>query len=254
MIENSITLCSMSRRFSGYQKLVEQFEETIPEIIKQYIVFVNDDSLKSLYKSLENQNKKIKCVFAKEDFVFKNGHDKVYNMLSSIASTDWILKLFDSDKIEINKELFKKEFEEAQKKNVNIFGIPTYMQRGDSHEIKYQLYKKSVAEYKDCVHENLIFNQQPIAYDLKSLSVIHENAIDEKSKNLKKDEEGFIILEKTEEGTDSDLRNLLYEQFTWRIVHGELNHQYKAWFDKHYQKNKELVDWYYERAKQKYNL
>jgi len=42
-------------------------------------------------------------------------------MLASFSKTNWILKLFDSDKIEIDVELFKKEFEEAQKKNVNLF-------------------------------------------------------------------------------------------------------------------------------------
>ncbi len=252
-MNNKITIVSMSRRFDGYMKLIEQFESIIPEIIEQYIVFVNDNQIKSLYKSLENQNKKVKCIFAKEDFVFKNGHDTVYNYLDSLAQTNWILKLFDTDRIELNSQEFIQEFETFNKETI-IFGIPTYMQRGDVWETKYQLYKKGNTIWKDCVHENLLFNTEPKAYDLKSFKVYHENAIDDISKNLKKDNEGFIILEKTEEGSDSDNRNLLYEYFTWKIVHGEFTHQHKQWFDKHYSKNKELIDWYYNRAKEKYNL
>jgi hypothetical protein len=251
---NKISVVSMSRRFEGYCKLVEQFENIIPNFIEQYIVFVNDDKLKSLYKSLENQNKKVKCVFANENFVFKNGHSVVYNYLDSLVQSEWILKLFDTDRIELDIELFKKEFEKSQEKNVNIFGIPTFMQRGEVWENKYQLYKKGIANWHDAVHENLIPNVQLISYDLKSFKVYHENSLDNNSKNLKKDNEGFLILEKTEEGTDSDNRNLLYEFFSWKIVHGELNHQHKQWFDTHYSKNKNLIDWYYERAKKKYNL
>jgi len=81
------------------------------------------------------------------------------------------------------------------------------------------------------------------------------NALDPASnEELEKTADGFIILKKTEEGTDSDLRNLLYETLTWRIVHENGRQQHRGWFLRHYEINHEVVDWYYHRAKQKYNL
>jgi hypothetical protein len=86
------------------------------------------------------------------------------------------------------------------------------------------------------------------------MKVQHRNAIDSKSQNLKKNPEGFIILEKTEEGTDSDERNLLYETLTWKIVNENGRHDNPAWFRRHYEINSQVVDWYYLRAKERFKL
>jgi hypothetical protein len=241
----------MSRRFDGYCKLVEQFEHIIPEFIEQYIVFVNDDKLKSLYKSLENQNKKVKCVFANENFVFKNGHDTVYNYLDSLVQSEWILKLFDTDRIELDIELFKKEFEGLNNK-INIYGIPTFMQRGEVWENKYQLYKKGIANWYGILHENLEFNVQLITYDLKSLKVFHENGIDNKSLDVKKTEDGFIILEETFSGEDSHERNVLYESLGYKIVFEGGRHRNRDWFVRNFEINKNLILKYVEEAKKRW--
>ncbi len=48
------------------------------------------------------------------------------------------------------------------------------------------------------------------------------------------------------------LRNLLYEGLTYRIVHEHLQHRYRGWFLRHYEINKEIVNWYYNRAVEKW--
>lgn len=244
-----ITIVSMSRRPDLYKRFINDTENKLGDLIKQYIVFVNKDSIKDFYKQLTLENKKIRTIFASEDFVFKKGHDTVYNYLNQCVNSEYILKLFDTDFIEINKDEFIKELN----LNYDIYGIPTHMQRGNVLEIKYQLYKKGVLLYGGGVHENPFFQRDVSKHELKNFKVYHNNALDDYSKNIKKNKDGFIILEKTEEGSDSDERNLLYEYWTYKIVNGA-PHNALNWFLKHYEINKELIDWYAFRAIKKYNL
>ena len=258
MTNSLITVVSMSRRFEGYQHLVKQLETQIPDLIGQYLVFVNDDSIKDKYRKFSDtflkiklegmivEQSKVRPFFAGSDFVFKHGHDFVYNYLEKNCFTDYILKVFDTDEIVIDPEKFKQEFTLGK----DLYGIPTWMARGDSSEIKYQLYKKDLFKWIGAVHENQEFFRTPTVYDLKGFSVFHRNAVDEASKNVEKNKDGFIILKKVteEENKDSYLRNLLYESLAYRIVYENLPHQNAAWFKQHYQINKEVIDYYYNEA------
>ena len=122
------------------------------------------------------------------------------------------------------------------------------MARGDSREIKYQLYKKNIGNWVGMIHENFEFYSQPTLYDLLSLKVYHKNALDNFSKNLKKTFDGFIILEDCDENSDSYKRNLLYESLTYRIIHENLPHKYRGYLLKHYEINKTIIDKYYQKA------
>ncbi len=252
-IQNSITVVSMSRRTELYQKFILDIESKIGHLIKEYIVFVNDPNIFPFYKNLQNTNNKINVISASEDFIYKYGHDKVYNYLESKVTSQYILKLFDTDLVEINVPEFEKEL--ALEKD--LYGILTYMVRGDSWEQKYQLYKSGLFQWEGCVHENLELldkTTQISQYDLKSFQVFHKNALDKESKELKKTPDGFIILEKTEEGSDSDRRNMLYEYLGFLISSGQVDHKYKGWFEKHYFYNKSIIDLYVARVKERYKL
>lgn len=241
----------MSRRFSRYQSFVENLELQLSPEIKEYIVFVNDKELIPLYKELELHNCKIRVEQASNDFVFRSGHDTIYNYLESISDTKYILKLFDTDTVEVNKDLFLKELE----KDADIYGIDTYMERGEVWEKKYQLYKKGIFKWYGVVHENQHFLiQNPKVENLLGIKVFHRNSIDSESRNLKKTSDGFIILESTKDGSDSDNRNLLYEYFSYIIANENARHDNLNWFKRHYEINKTLIDEYYKRAKEKYNL
>jgi len=285
-----ITIVSMSRRPDLYRDFVKQAESKMGSLIDNYLVFVNDPNFLPFYKNLEASSSKVKVYSAPEDFVYKHGHDKVYNFLESKVQSTFILKLFDTDEIVVNSKLLE---EEIKKTNLDIYGMKTWMQRGDVWEVKYQLYRKGVLRWSGLVHENqesptgrpMMFwpgppeitkstepslsgkpdsihlvpddGKSPIWIfqgALENLKILHHNALDTFSSNLKKTDDGFIILEKTPEGTDSDRRNLLYESLAWRIVNEDLPHSAKGWFQRHYQINKEVIDWYYDRAKKLYKL
>jgi hypothetical protein len=248
-----ISVVSMSRRPVLYKQFVQSMEEQMGTLVLEYLVFVNDKSIYSDYKQLEREfPNKLRVISTEEDFVFKYGHDMVYNFLDKQAKGDYILKLFDTDRIEIDFPTLQKEIESQ----ADIYGIPTYMQRGDVWETKYQLYKKGVLTWFGLVHENQHFNlgnQNLVHVILKGMKVYHENALDPESAKLEK-KNGFIILQKTQEGSDSDSRNLLYETLTWKIVNENGRHDSRQWFVEHYQLNKEIIDDYAFRANKKYNL
>jgi hypothetical protein len=246
-----ITIVSMSRRPEMYRDFVKQSEELMGNLIVSYFVFVNDPILLPFYKNLEQSSPKIKVYNAPEDFVIRYGHDTVYNYLEKLVQTPYILKLFDTDTLEVDSKLFEEEL----KKNLDIYGMETYMERGDVWETKYQLYKKGIMEWFGLVHENQHFKSSiSTPTKLKGLKIYHHNALDTESSNLEKTPDGFLLLKKTQEDSDSDRRNLLYETLTWKIVHENGRQDNPGWFLKHYEYNKPVVDWYYERAKRKYKL
>lgn len=248
-----VTIVSMSRRPDMYRDFVENVEKTMGSLVDAYFVFVNDPQLLPFYKAFELKQGKIKVFNAPEDFVFKYGHDTVYNYLEKQVQTPYILKLFDTDTIEVDPKLLEEEL----KSGFEVYGMETYMERGDVWEVKYQLYKKGVLEWFGLVHENQHYKDKSTVHKaeiLRGLKVYHHNALDQESAKLEKNAEGFIILQKTTEGTDSDRRNLLYETLTWKIVHENGRHDNAGWFHRHYHFNKEIVDWYYERARKKYRL
>lgn len=248
-----ITIVSMSRRPEKYRSFVQHTETVLGSLIKQYLVFTNDPQTYPFYKNLELENPKIKVINGPEDFVYRYGHDTVYNYLEQLVETPYILKIFDTDIIEVNLELFKAEL--LTDPSPDILGMETYMERGDVTETKFQLYRKGILKWYGLVHENQHF-EQPSVYSktTPNLKVYHHNALDPESAVLEKNAEGFILLKKTIEGSDSDLRNLLYETLTWKIVHERGRQDNAGWFHKHYEFNREIVDWYYHRAKKKFKL
>lgn len=242
-----ISIISTTRRPQKYREFVEHIEAELGEFIESYISFVNDYRLRDEYKIIESQFSKVKIIYAPDNFLFKNGFDRVYNMLLKQVKTDYAWMLFDVDKVEVKD---KKKFSDALSGFYNYIGIQTHMQRGDSLEIKYQLYKPDLLRWEGAVHENQVFLGDVKQIDLSPdiISIKHLNVVDSESSKLNKTDDGFIILEKTEEGTDSDKRNLLYESLAYRIVHENLPHRYRGWFLRHYFINKRIIDWYYSRA------
>jgi len=242
----------MSRRLEAYKEFVRHTDELMGEWITQFRVFVNDPETLTGYKELERDVPKIKLFQAPPDFVFKHGHDTVYNFLEKNVESTYILKLFDTDIVYVDHDVFAKELGEGP----DIVGMNTYMQRGNVWEWKYQMYKPNLMKWFGLVHENQVWNSKDLKMiQSEGLKVEHMNALDPESRELEKTPDGqFIILKKTEEGTDSDKRNMLYETLTWKIVHEGGRQQNAAWFHKHYEINREVVDWYYQRAKQKFNL
>ena len=243
----------MSRRFEKYKLFVESLEKTLSNLIIQYRVFINNTNTNYLYQEFEKENSKVKVYLAPEDFVFKNGHALVYNYLEKNISSDYIVKLFDSDEISISDyDLFIKELDE----DFDIGGMSTYMERGNSQEIKYQMYRPNILKWVGHLHENQeIKIQNPKVKNLKYLSVYHHNALDTDSRILEKTEDGFIILTKNEDETsDSFQRNMLYEALTYRIIHENLYHPHIGWYKRHYEINKDVITFYYKKAKEKYKL
>jgi len=245
-----ITVLTASRRPDLYQILVQNLENQLGDLIDEYLVFVNDESQKEKYKKIRFSNSKIRIIFGKEDYIYKMGFDSLYNLLISQTKSKYCFMLFDTDIIEIDKEKFKQELATDK----DLYSFSCYMQRGDVWEEKYQLFKRDLVQWFGLVHENQTFKYPPQIAKLESLKIYHNNSIDKNSENVKKNKDGFIILEKTEEGSDSDKRNMLYETLTWKIVNESGRHQNPAWFKQHYSINKELIDDYYQRAKQKYNF
>jgi hypothetical protein len=249
----TISVVSMSRRPELYFEFVKSLEKSIPDIIAEYIVFVNDPvTLPRYYSFANNDCNKVKILNAPEDFVFKYGHDTVYNYIEKKVIGDYIFKLFDTDVCEIDRDVFIEDL----KLNADIYGMDTFMERGNVWEVKYQLYKRGVLKWMGIVHENQHFLiDSPKKLTLKGLKVYHHNALDpESAEELEKNAEGFIILKPTKEGSDSDRRNLLYETLTWKIVNEGGRHDHLGWFQKHYAINKDMVDAYYKRAKERFKL
>jgi hypothetical protein len=245
-----ITVLTASRRPDLYKNLIANLEDQIGDLVDEYIVFVNDDSLKEEYKKIKYLYSKIKFIFAKEDYIYKMGFDSLYNLLIEQSKSKYCLMLFDTDTIEVNKDLLKQELSEDK----DLYSFDCYMQRGDVWEEKHQLFKKDLVKWFGLVHENQQFNRQPTHSKLTSFKVYHNNSVDKESQDVKKNAEGFIILEKTEIDSDSDKRNLLYETLTWKIVNEGGRHLNAGWFHKHYSINKEIIDEYYNRAKEKFHL
>jgi hypothetical protein len=251
--QRMITVVSMSRRPDLYFEFVKSLEGSIPDLIDEYLVFVNDIVIIPRYYGFANNDcRKVKVVNAPEDFVFRYGHDTVYNYLEKKATSEYILKLFDTDVCDVNHDLLVEDL----KSKADIYGMETYMERGNVWETKLQLYKRGVLAWFGLVHENQKFlsPNPPSVKSSKGLKVFHKNALDPESSTIEKNEDGFIILKKTKEGTDSDKRNLLYETLAWKIVNEGGRHDSLGWFQKHYKLNQEVIDWYYQRAKQKYEL
>lgn len=249
MIQNKISLLTASRRFEGYKNLVKQLESLIPELIEKYIVMVDDSDVLPLYRELKKEINKIIIMPVPYNWIYKNGFDTLYNDLMKAAKTEYCWMLFDCDEVQMDVDQFKEDFEQQP----DIFGYPTHMERGDALETKYQLFKNDgLFSWFGVLHENQKFNIQPKAININSVKILHHNAVDHFSQNLKKTSDGFLILEKTEEGTDSDKRNLLYESLAWKIVNEGARHDYVGWFKRHYEINKEVIDWYHNRALEYY--
>lgn len=247
----TISIISMSRRPEMYFDFVRSFEKAVPDIVVEYIVFINDVVLLPRYYSFANEHSKVKVQHAPEDFVFRYGHDTVYNYLEKKAVGNFILKLFDTDICDINHG----QLLEDLKRDADIYGMDTYMERGNVTETKFQLYKKGVLEWFGAVHENQHFKiENPKQDHLKGLKVFHHNALDTESSELEKTSDGFIILKRTQIGSDSDKRNMLYETLAWKIVNEGMRHDHIGWFNRHYQINKDVIDWYYQRAKERFHL
>lgn len=241
-----ISVISATRRPEGYQKMVEQVEEKMGDVIHEYLAFVNNDDVREEFKRIASDHSKIKILNAPDNFIYRNGFDSVYNTLIKAAKGSHIVMLFDTDEVVVDIDVFRKELEADH----DLFGFDMYMQRGDVWEKKFQLYRNDgLVRWFGLVHENPQFSRQPKMKELPRdvFHILHMNARDQKSQELQR-KEGFIILERTEEGTDSDERNLLYESLTWKIIHENGRHPHKPWFEGHYALNKEVIDWYHERA------
>lgn len=244
-----ITIVSTTRRPEKYEKFIENTLKVVGKPIEGFIGFCNDKELVPAYKEINKKYPNLKMIYAPDNFIFKNGFAKVYNMLLKQVKTELAWMLFDVDEIVIEDyDLFIEILGSFH----NYYGIKTHMKRGDSWELKYQLFDPTIIRWEGHVHENQmgIEELKTINFPDKATKVIHNNIVDTESSNLKKTDDGFLILEKTTEGSDSDKRNLLYEGLTYRIVHENLQHKFRGWFLRHYQINKEIIDWYYERAKE----
>lgn len=241
-----ISVLTATRRPEGYLEMINRIEDVMSDVVTEYVAFVNNDNVRNEFKRIHKEHEKIKVMFAPENFLYRQGFDTVYNTLMKMARSEYVLMIFDADTIELDKDQLMKDLEE--KKDAYTFQM--YMQRGDSWEKKLQLYKNDgLLKWFGLVHENQQFLRQPEVKDIDSLKILHHNARDENSKNLRY-KDNFIILDKTEEGTDSDRRNLLYEGLAWKIVNENGRHLNRAWFEKHYEINKEVIDWYHERAEE----
>lgn len=245
-----ISVITATRRFYDFRRMVCNTEIKMGKLVTEYIAFVNDSSQREEYATLKNSGcckpEKLKILFAPDNYIYKNGFDSLYNLLIKTAKGKYLLQIFDVDYLTVDLEQFKKDLELDK----DIYGFPMYMQRGDVWETKFQLWKRDLLTWYGLVHENQQFAKQPETMEITSLKVDHNNARDDASSNLRKTPDGFIILEKTEPGTDSDKRNMLYESLTWEIVNNNGRHQNKGWFVRHYDINKEVIDWYHERAKE----
>src|ERR1035441_9936983 len=112
-----ISILTASRRPAGYRRLLEKLEFLIPEHIKNYLVFVQDnvkdyisigEDLK-IYDKSNIKDNKLRIIIAPKDYIFKNGFDCVYNLLIKSSNSELIWRLSDTDKVDINKNMFEKE-------------------------------------------------------------------------------------------------------------------------------------------------
>jgi hypothetical protein len=242
----NISVITASRRPEGYLNLVKQLEETIPDIILEYLCFIDNKELQPEYVKIRTKYPKVKIILAESSFIFKKGWDSVYTILTKYSKGDFIWQLFDSDDIKFSSiEQFKKDVDGEY----DLLGIPTLMQRGNSDEIKFQLYKNNNLLYwYGLVHENQIFLRNPNTKIINSVRVNHNNALDKNSKEMKKTDDGIPIIEMEDEGTDGYLRNLLYESLVYEIVNNNGRHQNKEYLIRYYNINKLVIDAYYKLA------
>ena len=237
-------------------KRPEQFERLVQDIVKinnvnEVIAFVAEkDDIHKQFSDIKNRINAnyskdfFKLIKAPFNFLFQSGFDTAYNILAKKAKNDTILTFTDSDYVEeINNELFESEI-----KDIKCGLVEIYMERGNALEKKALIYNKNSCHWYGVVHENLISPGAIKLTEITSLKLKHLNARDEYSKNLKKNEEGFIILEKLNPGSDSYDRNVIYEYHTYMIVNNNSRQMNRDWFLKHYEINKDAVDYYYNEA------
>jgi len=242
----NITIITASRRPKGYLNLVKQLEENIPDIILEYLCFIDNKELQLEYNKIRTLYPKVKIILAESNFIFKKGWDSVYNLLTKYSKGEYCWQLFDSDEIIFYD---KKQFKIDINEEYDLFGIPTLMQRGNSNENKFQLYKNDGLLYwYGLVHENQMFLRNPNIKIINSIKINHNNALDNNSKKMKKTEQGIPIIEMEEEGTDGYLRNLLYESLVFEIVNNNGRHKNKEYLIKYYNVNKSVIDTYYKLA------
>jgi hypothetical protein len=243
-----ISIVTVTRRPDGYRNMVKSVNEQLGEHIDQFLAFSNNPQTQDEYKAIEKENPKVKMLFAKENFIYKSGFDTVYNYLhSKISPENWIFIAVDTDTITIDKDLLFKDLST----NPDMLGIQMYMQRGNVWETKNLFYKNdNLFQWFGLVHEVMNFNRQPKIIPTQAIKIVHNNALDKTSKEIKKTSDGFPILEKAEPGSDSEKRNLLYETLVYRIVNEGGRHAHKQWYDRYYQINKEVIDYYNEKAKE----
>jgi len=243
-----ISIITVTRRPEGYKNMVESIEKQIGGLVDRYLAFTNNLQTQEQYKAIEAENSKVKIFYGKENFIYKSGFDTVYNFLhTKVPPENWIFIAVDVDQIEINKEQLEKDMAT----DPDMMSIQMYMQRGDVWETKNLFYKaNNLFQWYGLVHEIMNFNRQPKIIPTTAIKIIHKNALDKTSQDIKKSPDGFPILEKAEIGSDSEKRNLLYESLVYRIVNEGGRHAHKQWYDRYYQINKEVIDYYNEKAKE----
>jgi hypothetical protein len=260
----TISLITATRRPDKYFELIQEVDSKMGSLIKEFNALVHE-SQSDEYKKIKEKNSKIRILKVSDNYIYKNGWDSVYNLLGKFSTSNFLLMLFDTDKIEnLNLEEFKKYLNSGY----DLFGFNVFMQRASGvYEKKYQLYRNNFGfEWRGAVHENLINTKsangilhsnllhKQFEIPIEHFSILHQNALDIYSTQTKRNKDGFVILEKLEEGSDSFERNLLYETLTWKIVNENMFHYNKLWFEHHYKVNKDAVDYYYNIAKKKYDL
>jgi hypothetical protein len=243
-----ISIITVTKRREGYKSMVESIEKQTGGLVDRYIAFTNNLQTHDAYKAIEAENSKVKIFYGKENFIYKSGFDTVYNFLhTKVPPENWIFVAVDVDNIEINKEQLEKDIAT----DPDMMSIQMYMQRGNVWETKNLFYKaNNLFQWHGLVHEIMNFNRQPKIIPTTAIKIIHNNALDKTSQEIKKSQDGFPILEKAEEGSDSEKRNLLYESLVYRIVNEGGRHAHKQWYDRYYQINKEVIDYYNEKAKE----
>ena len=139
----NITIVSMSRRPKLYNNFICSLEEQIGSLIKQYIVFVNDQDILQDYKNLEILNSKIKVLNAPEDFVFKNqdlqtGYPVAYQM-TPVSDMPWELYTADMNwgepDLAMTKKYMREVFENRDKAKI-------IAQQGQQYAIKQFSWEK----------------------------------------------------------------------------------------------------------------
>lgn len=247
-----ITLISASKRVNDCFNMLDNAYKLMPNTLNESIILVaGNEELHNQYKEKIQKNfKNCKIICAKEDFYFRKGFDTGYNLLNKAANNKFILALCDSDVLTVNENKLIEDLNE----DLDYYLGEIFMERGEATEKKYLLYKKESSNWYGLVHENLQLKPDSKGKEITSFSIKHLNAKDKFSKNLKKTDDGFIILERPDVDSDSYQRNLIYEYLAYLIANKNGRHLFQGWFKRHYEINKELIDEYYNIAKEKYNL